>query len=79
MRILKEQGFERPTTVQAEAMEPMLARKDLIVQSKTGSGKTLAFGVPPERYQGSEFELKSLAHILAPTRACTSGIPSQDR
>ena len=63
---LKEQGFERPTIVQAEAMEPMLARKDLIVQSKTGSGKTLAFGVPLlERYQGSESESKKPRRLFS--------------
>ena len=78
---LKEQGFERPTTVQAEAMEPMLARKDLIVQSKTGSGKTLAFGVPLlERYQGSESESKKpRAIILAPTRELAHQVSTELR
>ena len=78
---LKEQGFERPTIVQAEAMEPMLARKDLIVQSKTGSGKTLAFGVPLlERYQGSESESKKpRAIILAPTRELAHQVSTELR
>jgi len=78
---LKAQGFERPTTVQAEAMEPMLARRDLVVQSKTGSGKTLAFGVPLlERYQGSESESKKpRAIILAPTRELAHQVSTELR
>ena len=78
---LKEQGFERPTIVQAEAMEPMLARKDLIVQSKTGSGKTLAFefhswsairAVSPE-------SKKPRAIILAPTRELAHQVSTELR
>ena len=62
-------------------MEPMLARKDLIVQSKTGSGKTLAFGVPLlERYQGSESESKKpRAIILAPTRELAHQVSTELR
>ena len=81
VRISQGAGLERPTTVQAEAMEPMLARKDLIVQSKTGSGKTLAFGVPLlERYQGSESESKKpRAIILAPTRELAHQVSTELR
>ncbi len=39
-------GYTRPTPVQAAALRPILARKDVIVRSKTGTGKTAAFGIP---------------------------------
>ena len=35
-----------PTPIQARAIPPLLARRDVIGQAATGSGKTLAFGLP---------------------------------
>jgi ATP-dependent RNA helicase RhlE len=43
---LQAQGHSQPTPVQAAAIPPMLAGRDLLVQAKTGSGKTLAFALP---------------------------------
>lgn len=42
---LKTLGFERMTSVQAQALPGVLARRDLLVQAEPGSGKTLAFGL----------------------------------
>jgi ATP-dependent RNA helicase DeaD len=39
-------GYTRPTPVQAAALRPTLAGRDVIVRSKTGTGKTAAFGIP---------------------------------
>src|SRR5271154_6515537 len=39
-------GYTKPTPVQASALPPILARRDVIVRSKTGTGKTAAFGIP---------------------------------
>ncbi len=39
-------GFSTMTPVQAKAIPLILAKKDLLVQSKTGSGKTLSFALP---------------------------------
>ena len=39
-------GYTKPTPVQAAALKPILARRDVIVRSKTGTGKTAAFGIP---------------------------------
>ncbi|HEX5687002.1 MAG TPA: DEAD/DEAH box helicase [Ideonella sp.] len=36
----------QPTPVQAAAIPPMLAGRDLLVQARTGSGKTVAFALP---------------------------------
>lgn len=39
-------GFESPTPIQARAIPPLLAGKDLIGQAQTGTGKTAAFALP---------------------------------
>ena len=39
-------GYQHPTDVQAAVSPLMLARQDLIAQSKTGTGKTAAFSLP---------------------------------
>jgi superfamily II DNA/RNA helicase len=45
-RALAAAGYTEPTTVQAEAIPPALAGKDLMVSSRTGSGKTASFILP---------------------------------
>ncbi|KAI6032016.1 P-loop containing nucleoside triphosphate hydrolase protein [Pisolithus microcarpus] len=45
-RALEEMGFETMTPVQAKAIPPLLAGKDVLGAARTGSGKTLAFLVP---------------------------------
>lgn len=43
---LEELGFMTMTPVQAKAIPPLLAGKDVLGAAQTGSGKTLAFLVP---------------------------------
>jgi ATP-dependent RNA helicase RhlE len=62
-------GFEKPTPVQAEAIPPALAGRDLIATAQTGTGKTLAFVLPLlekllQQPDGSGVQ----AVILTPTR-----------
>src|SRR5215475_4732363 len=45
-RALVDRGYTHPTPVQAQAFDPVMQGKDLIVRSKTGTGKTAAFGLP---------------------------------
>ena len=45
-RALAAAGYERPTDVQAAAIPPALAGRDLMVASRTGSGKTASFMLP---------------------------------
>lgn len=45
-RALNDMGFETMTPVQAKAIPPLLAGKDVLGSARTGSGKTLAFLVP---------------------------------
>src|SRR5271154_1163342 len=43
---LAKHGFTELTPVQALAIEPALAGKDLVATAQTGTGKTLAFLLP---------------------------------
>ncbi|KAF8528058.1 DEAD-domain-containing protein [Hysterangium stoloniferum] len=45
-RALSEMGFTKMTPVQARAIPPLLAGKDVLGAARTGSGKTLAFLIP---------------------------------
>ncbi len=46
LRSLRDMGFEEPTPVQARALPPMLAGRDVVAQALTGTGKTAAYGIP---------------------------------
>ncbi len=63
---LKELNFSKLTEVQAAALEPATARRDLIVQSYTGTGKTLAFLLPILNVVSSHSFPQAL--VLVPTR-----------
>jgi ATP-dependent RNA helicase RhlE len=73
-RGLKELGFLHPTSIQAEAIPPALAGRDLIACAATGSGKTAAFLLPilhrlVDRPRGT-----TRALILTPTRELAAQI-----
>src|SRR5438105_3586249 len=62
-----ELGFEAPTPIQAGAIPPALAGRDVIGQAHTGSGKTAAFGIPIiERLDPAAGFVQAL--VLCPTR-----------
>ena len=44
--VLSHKGITHFTPVQAKAISPVLAGRDVIGRSRTGTGKTLAFGIP---------------------------------
>jgi ATP-dependent RNA helicase DeaD len=60
-------GITTPTPIQAAALPPLLALRDVIGQARTGSGKTLAFGIPAlERVDARDRAVQVL--VLTPTR-----------
>lgn len=46
LRALAEQGFARPTLVQAKAIPLALEGRDILARARTGSGKTAAYCIP---------------------------------
>lgn len=68
---IKAMGFSTMTPIQAKAIPPLLAGKDLIGSAKTGSGKTLAFLIPVvELLRRIKFKQRqgTGAIIITPTR-----------
>jgi ATP-dependent RNA helicase DeaD len=67
MQAISEMGFIDPMPVQKAVWRPMMAGRDVMVQSRTGSGKTAAFGIPmAQGLVQSEGGVQAL--VLAPTR-----------
>ena len=71
---LKELGFVRPTPIQADAIPPALAGRDVLACAMTGSGKTAAFLLPIlhrliDRPRGT-----TRALVLTPTRELAAQI-----
>jgi ATP-dependent RNA helicase RhlE len=66
---LVKNGFKEPTPVQAQAIEPALAGRDVVATAQTGTGKTLAFVLPIIHLLADEPSRSGIrAVILSPTR-----------
>ncbi len=66
---LSSLGYKEPTPIQAEAIPPLIAGRDLLGQAATGTGKTAAFALPVLAQVDVEAENNSpSALILVPTR-----------
>jgi ATP-dependent RNA helicase RhlE len=69
LHALDRAGFEHPTPIQAQAIPPALAGKDVIGAAATGTGKTAAFLLPIiERLTAKAGRPGPRALVLAPTR-----------
>ncbi|MEO1456154.1 MAG: DEAD/DEAH box helicase, partial [Pseudomonadota bacterium] len=72
MRGLEKSGFSRPTPIQAQAIAPQMAGRDVLGIAETGTGKTAAFGLPMLHQilalKGRPAARTARALILAPTR-----------
>jgi ATP-dependent RNA helicase RhlE len=71
---IKELGFVRPTTIQAEAIPPAMLGKDVIGTAQTGSGKTAAFLLPILHRLIDKPRRTTRALVLAPTRELAAQI-----
>ncbi|CAA9317206.1 MAG: ATP-dependent RNA helicase RhlE, partial [uncultured Gemmatimonadaceae bacterium] len=83
LRGVEAMGFTAPTPIQAQAVPPGLAGRDLLACAMTGSGKTAAFLLPiahrllatPAPRQGAAGERGSArALVLTPTRELAAQI-----
>jgi ATP-dependent RNA helicase RhlE len=68
LRGIKELGFTRPTPIQADAIPPALAGRDVLACAMTGSGKTAAFLLPILDRLVSRPRGTTRALVLSPTR-----------
>ena len=68
LRAVREEGYRRPTDIQAAAIPEVSAGKDVLATAQTGTGKTAAFSLPMldllQREKGNGLR----ALILTPTR-----------
>ena len=71
---VKELGFARPTPIQADAVPPALAGRDVLACAMTGSGKTAAFGLPILHRLIDKPRGTTRALILTPTRELAAQI-----
>ncbi|HSM09936.1 MAG TPA: DEAD/DEAH box helicase [Gemmatimonadota bacterium] len=77
LRGISALGFETPTPVQARAIPPALAGRDLLASASTGSGKTAAFLLPIlhrliDRPRGT-----TRALVVTPTRELAAQITAE--
>jgi ATP-dependent RNA helicase RhlE len=78
LHALERAGFEHPTPIQAQAIPPALAGKDVIGTAATGTGKTAAFLLPiVERLSARPGGRGPRALVLAPTRELAVQIEEQ--
>lgn len=72
MHAISKQGYEKPTSIQCQALPIILSGRDIIGIAKTGSGKTAAFVLPMIVHIMDQPELQKeegpIGVICAPTR-----------
>jgi ATP-dependent RNA helicase RhlE len=77
-RALQDEKYETPTPIQAQAIPPIIARRDLVGIAQTGTGKTAAFALPiinhllTHRLRAEQRSCRVL--ILSPTRELSGQI-----
>ncbi len=77
LSVVRRARFQAPTPIQAQAIPPALAGRDVVGCAATGTGKTAAFLLPlMERFRGEE---GTLGLVLAPTRELVVQIAEQAR
>jgi ATP-dependent RNA helicase RhlE len=74
MKGIKELGFARPTPIQADAIPPALAGRDVLACAMTGSGKTAAFLLPILHRLIDQPRRTTRALVLTPTRELAAQI-----
>jgi ATP-dependent RNA helicase RhlE len=86
MKAVREQGYETPTPIQAQAIPAVLQGQDLLAGAQTGTGKTAAFTLPllhrlsQEAAPKSKFGGKGVrALVLTPTRELAAQVEESVR
>ncbi|KAG8525566.1 pre-mRNA processing RNA-helicase [Bacidia gigantensis] len=76
--VVQSLGYERPSSIQAQAIPSVMSGRDVIGVAKTGSGKTIAFLLPMFRHIKDQRPLDALEGpvglVMAPTRELATQI-----
>jgi len=76
--VITKLGYERPTSIQSQAIPAVMSGRNVIGVAKTGSGKTMAFLLPMFRHIKDQRPIESLdgpiALIMTPTRELATQI-----
>ncbi|TQV96830.1 pre-mRNA-processing ATP-dependent RNA helicase PRP5 [Cordyceps javanica] len=76
--VIGNMGFEKPTSIQMQAIPALMSGRDVIGVAKTGSGKTMAFLLPMFRHIKDQPPLKDsegpVGLIMSPTRELATQI-----
>lgn len=72
MEVINKLGYEKPTSIQAQAIPAIMSGRNVIGVAKTGSGKTIAFLLPMFRHIKDQRPLEPnegpIALVMTPTR-----------
>ncbi|KAI8384309.1 uncharacterized protein BYT42DRAFT_562076 [Radiomyces spectabilis] len=78
LEVIRKLKFEKPTSIQAQAVPAIMNGRDVIGVAKTGSGKTIAFLLPMFRHIKDQRSLEMgegpIAVIMTPTRELATQI-----
>ena len=74
LKAVRELGFARPTPIQADAIPPGVAGRDVLACAQTGSGKTAAFLLPIIQKLIDRPRRTTRALVLTPTRELAAQI-----
>ena len=83
LRALEREGYEKPTSIQTQAIPYLMQGRDLQGIAQTGTGKTAAFALPilnrlaEDRRRPTPFTTRAL--VLAPTRELAAQIADSFR
>jgi ATP-dependent RNA helicase RhlE len=85
LRTVRDEGYQTPTPIQAQAIGPVLEGRDLLGCAQTGTGKTAAFALPilhrlsaaTSNVNGRGRKIRVL--VLAPTRELCNQIEESFR
>ncbi|KAH8179853.1 DEAD/DEAH box helicase domain-containing protein [Sarocladium implicatum] len=76
--VIHDLGYEKPTSIQMQALPALMSGRDVIGVAKTGSGKTVAFLMPMFRHIKDQPPLKEnegpVGLIMTPTRELATQI-----
>ncbi|KAJ4163811.1 hypothetical protein LMH87_005516 [Akanthomyces muscarius] len=76
--VIDNMGFEKPTSIQMQAIPALMSGRDVVGVAKTGSGKTMAFLLPMFRHIKDQPPLKEsegpVSLIMTPTRELATQI-----